>query len=85
MTIAQLVYDNEKHFHLTDQQVQHKASIRLSNLKASNDPETLQLMRIWRTMDDCIRAGVTSKVETLPGRLGLKRKAPMLYRRLMRG
>lgn len=67
MTIAQLVYDNEKHFHLTDQQVQHK------------------LMRIWHTMDDCIRAGVTSKEEVLPGRLGLKRKAPKLYRRLMRG
>jgi len=67
MTIAQLVYENEKHFHLTDLQVQQK------------------LLRIWHTMDDCIRVGVTTKEEILPGRLGLKRKAPRLYRRLMRG
>lgn len=36
-------------------------------------------------MDDCIRTGVSSKEPTLPGRLGLRRRAPMLYRRLMRG
>lgn len=36
-------------------------------------------------MDDCIRMGVTSAEDKLPGRLGLRRRAPMLYRRLMRG
>lgn len=36
-------------------------------------------------MDDCIQTGVTSNVATLPGRLGLRRRAPILYRRLMRG
>ncbi len=36
-------------------------------------------------MDDCIRAGVSAVDPTLPGRLGLRRRAPMLYRRLMRG
>lgn len=36
-------------------------------------------------MDDCIRVGVSSAEEKLPGRLGLRRRAPMLYRRLMRG
>ena len=45
----------------------------------------LQLMRIWSVMDDCIRTGVSSADEKLPGRLGLRRRAPMLYRRLMRG
>lgn len=42
-------------------------------------------MEIWRVMDDCIRAGVSTTETTLPGRLGLRRRAPMLYRRLMRG
>ncbi|RPD64319.1 L-serine ammonia-lyase [Lentinus tigrinus ALCF2SS1-7] len=44
-----------------------------------------KLMRIWSVMDDCIRTGVTSAEEKLPGRIGLRRRAPMLYRRLMRG
>ncbi|KAI0675459.1 L-serine ammonia-lyase [Trametes maxima] len=44
-----------------------------------------KLMRIWGVMDDCIRSGVSSAEEKLPGRLGLRRRAPMLYRRLMRG
>lgn len=42
-------------------------------------------MRIWRVMDDCIRTGVHTPETTLPGRLRLRRRAPMLYRRLMRG
>ncbi|KIJ62054.1 hypothetical protein HYDPIDRAFT_115229 [Hydnomerulius pinastri MD-312] len=44
-----------------------------------------KLMRIWAVMDDCIRSGVTTTEKTLPGRLKLQRRAPMLYRRLMRG
>ncbi|KZT27782.1 L-serine ammonia-lyase [Neolentinus lepideus HHB14362 ss-1] len=44
-----------------------------------------KLMRIWSVMDDCIRSGVGTAETTLPGRLGLRRRAPMLYRRLMRG
>nr|VWO94601.1 Uncharacterized protein [Ganoderma boninense] len=43
------------------------------------------LLRIWSVMDDCIRTGVSSAEEKLPGRLGLRRRAPLLYRRLMRG
>ena len=42
-------------------------------------------MRIWGVMDECIRAGVSTSETVLPGRLGLRRRAPMLYRRLMRG
>lgn len=42
-------------------------------------------MRIWSVMDDCIRSGVATTETTLPGRLRLRRRAPMLYRRLMRG
>jgi len=36
-------------------------------------------------MDDCIRTGVSTSEKTLPGRLRLQRRAPMLYKRLMRG
>ncbi|KAJ7074921.1 serine dehydratase alpha chain-domain-containing protein [Mycena belliarum] len=67
MTIAQIVWDNEKSFGYSDEEIHSK------------------IMRIWRVMDDCIRSGVSSTETTLPGRLRLRRRAPMLYRRLMRG
>ncbi|KAJ7224518.1 serine dehydratase alpha chain-domain-containing protein [Mycena pura] len=67
MTIAQIVWDNEKAFGYSDEDIHAK------------------LMRIWSVMDDCIRTGVSSTETILPGRLGLRRRAPMLYRRLMRG
>ncbi|EJD07550.1 L-serine ammonia-lyase [Fomitiporia mediterranea MF3/22] len=66
MTIAQIVYDNERYFH-------------------PHDVIYEKLMRIWSVMDDCIRSGVATNETVLPGRLGLRRRAPMLYRRLMRG
>jgi hypothetical protein len=44
-----------------------------------------QLMKIWQVMDECIRTGVSTMERTLPGRLNLRRRAPMLYQRLMRG
>ncbi|KAF9523050.1 serine dehydratase alpha chain-domain-containing protein [Crepidotus variabilis] len=44
-----------------------------------------KLMRIWQVMDQCIHTGVSTTEQTLPGRLGLRRRAPILYRRLMRG
>lgn len=51
----------------------------------SHDEIHQKLMKIWKVMDDCIRTGVSSSEEKLPGRIGLRRRAPMLYRRLMRG
>ncbi|KAF5383731.1 hypothetical protein D9615_003688 [Tricholomella constricta] len=44
-----------------------------------------RIMKIWGVMDECIHTGVTTSETTLPGRLGLRRRAPILYRRLMRG
>ncbi|THU88683.1 L-serine ammonia-lyase [Dendrothele bispora CBS 962.96] len=67
MTIAQIVYDNEKSFGYTDEVVHDK------------------IFRIWSVMDECIRTGVSTVDAKLPGRLGLRRRAPILYRRLMRG
>ena len=43
------------------------------------------LIKVWETMDGCIRNGVTSTDETLPGGLRVKRRAPGLYRRLQKG
>ncbi|KAF9078109.1 L-serine ammonia-lyase [Rhodocollybia butyracea] len=67
MTIAQIVYDNERSFGYSDDDIHNK------------------ILRIWSVMDDCIRTGVSSTSPTLPGRLGLRRRAPILYKRLMRG
>lgn len=66
LTIAQLVYENERHWY-TDAEIRQK------------------LTNIWLVMDNCIREGVHSEQEILPGSLKLKRRAPGLYRRLTRG
>jgi L-serine deaminase len=82
MTIAQLVYDNERHY-LTDEQISAKVSgdiVVLCRLMVS-----VQLAKIWSVMDECIRTGVSTTEKILPGRLQLRRRAPMLYQRLMRG
>jgi L-serine deaminase len=82
MTIAQLVYDNERHY-LTDEQISAKVSgdiVVLCRLMVS-----AQLAKIWSVMDECIRTGVSTTEKILPGRLQLRRRAPMLYQRLMRG
>lgn len=51
----------------------------------SADEIRSKLLRIWKTMDNCIREGVQSTEKVLPGSLGLQRRAPGLYRRLTRG
>ncbi|KAK0531586.1 hypothetical protein OC834_002904 [Tilletia horrida] len=66
LTIAQIVYENERHWY-SDEEIQSK------------------LFAIWDVMDGCIRTGVHSTETRLPGSLQLKRRAPGLYRRLMRG
>jgi L-serine deaminase len=66
LTIAQLVYENERHWY-TDEEIRRK------------------LTNIWLVMDNCIREGVHSDQELLPGSLKMKRRAPALYRRLTRG
>jgi L-serine deaminase len=66
LTIAQLVYENERHWY-TDAEIRQK------------------LTNIWLVMDNCIREGVHSQEEILPGSLRLKRRAPGLYKRLTRG
>ncbi|CAE6455060.1 unnamed protein product [Rhizoctonia solani] len=38
-----------------------------------------KILKIWTTMDECIRTGVSSTEPELPGRLRLRRRAPMLF------
>lgn len=51
----------------------------------TNEEIYSKIMKIWSVMDQCIHTGVSTSETTLPGRLGLRRRAPILYRRLMRG
>ncbi|CAH7670590.1 serine dehydratase alpha chain-domain-containing protein [Phakopsora pachyrhizi] len=66
LTIAQVVFNNERQFY-TPEEIKEK------------------VMKIYRVMDESIKQGVCSEEETLPGRLGVKRRARNLYRRLHRG
>ncbi|ORY23367.1 serine dehydratase alpha chain-domain-containing protein [Naematelia encephala] len=43
------------------------------------------LIKLWETMDSCIRNGVTDTTSHLPGGLNVRRRAPGLYKRLQRG
>src|SRR5216683_1779409 len=43
-----------------------------------------KLMRIWQVMQDCVRRGFEAQ-GLLPGVLGVRRRAPKLYRQLMSG
>ncbi|EPQ31869.1 uncharacterized protein PFL1_00068 [Pseudozyma flocculosa PF-1] len=63
------------------------AQIVYENELTWNPPEvvTEKLFRIWSVMDACIRAGVESTEKVLPGPLAVRRRAPALYSRLMRG
>lgn len=45
-----------------------------------------KLLRIWNTMDDSIRNGVMADPdEYLPGKLNVRRRAPRLYSKLLKG
>lgn len=66
LTIAQLVWQNERSY-------------------MSSEQISEGLLRLWSVMDGSIRDGVSSTEELLPGRLGVRRRAAGLYRRLFKG
>lgn len=63
------------------------AQVVYENELTWNPPEVVhdKLIKIWTTMDECIRAGVENTETTLPGPLAVRRRAPNLYARLLRG
>lgn len=78
---------SQKSFGYTDEDIHVKVGRRphAPEILPLKEKKKLKLMRIWQVMDECIHTGVSSQEKTLPGRLGVRRRAPMLYRRLMRG
>ena len=79
-TMSQLLSLSRKH-NLTIAQIVYENELTWYT------PEEIdaKIMHIWNVMDEGIRAGVLSEQEVLPGSLRMKRRAPKLYARLMRG
>lgn len=64
------------------------AQVVFENELKWSTPEEIRekLLRIWNTMDDSIRNGVMADPEEfLPGSLRVKRRAPKLYSKLLKG
>ncbi|GAN05228.1 L-serine ammonia-lyase [Mucor ambiguus] len=64
------------------------AQVVFENELKWSTPEEIRekLLRIWNTMDDSIRNGVmASPDDYLPGSLRVKRRAPRLYNKLLKG
>lgn len=64
------------------------AQVVFENELKWSTPEAIRekLLRIWNTMDDSIRNGVmASPDEYLPGSLRVRRRAPRLYNKLLKG
>ncbi|KAI9481533.1 MAG: L-serine ammonia-lyase [Benjaminiella poitrasii] len=64
------------------------AQVVFENELKWSTPEEIKekLLRIWNTMDDSIRNGVmASPDDYLPGSLRVKRRAPRLYNKLLKG
>jgi len=61
------------------------ADIVLANEQTWRDPGEIEeaLGRIWRVMEDCLERGCRAE-GLLPGGLGVRRRAPQLYRELTR-
>ncbi|KAJ3330304.1 hypothetical protein HDU76_005981 [Blyttiomyces sp. JEL0837] len=63
------------------------AQLVLQNEMKWRKPEDVvaRVLQIWNVMDQSIRNGILSNEEWLPGPLKVKRRAPMMYRKLMGG
>jgi hypothetical protein len=99
MTIAQIVWDNEKAFGYSDDDIHSRACVYCSiaapvvnilqkdyaNLERHGRLHSHRYASPKTACRQLIFLGVSSAETVLPGRLQLKRRAPMLYRRLMRG
>ncbi|KAG8748385.1 hypothetical protein FRC10_005932 [Ceratobasidium sp. 414] len=85
-------YNVSYHSLRVDLSKQHALQKTIAQLVYDNELHYLKpveirqkILKIWTVMDECIRTGVSSVEQELPGRLRLRRRAPMLYKRLMRG
>jgi L-serine dehydratase len=62
----------------------HELMIARERTWRSDTEITEALLRIWQVMQDCVRRGFDAQ-GLLPGVLGVRRRAPKLYRQLMSG
>jgi L-serine dehydratase len=60
----------------------HELIMRRERTWRSDDDVRAGLMRIWQVMQDCVQRGFAAH-GLLPGVLGVRRRAPKLYRQLM--
>jgi L-serine dehydratase len=60
----------------------HELMLARERTWASDAEIRSRLMRIWQVMQDCVRRGFEAS-GLLPGVLGVRRRAPKLYRQLM--
>ncbi|KAI8983520.1 L-serine ammonia-lyase [Pilobolus umbonatus] len=63
------------------------AQVVFENELKWHTPEEIKhkLLQIWNTMDESIRNGVMASPDLLPGGLNVKRRAPKLYNKLLKG
>lgn len=83
LSIAQIVWENERHY-LSDEEIREKLlNIYrvMDNCIREGRSKRNSTSRIYLILD----SGVTSQETHLPGGLRVKRRAPALYKRLMRG
>ncbi len=59
------------------------SDIQLSNEALTHEEVFAKLNEIWKTMRDCIQRGISTEGQ-LPGPLGVRRRAPEAYRRLLK-
>ena len=86
LTVAQIVWENERHY-LSDKEIKAKL-LHLWRLMDRCIAEGGQMLSLAFDSDKLTRpnlTGVTTNETHLPGVLNLPRRAPKLYRRLMRG
>jgi L-serine dehydratase len=62
----------------------HELMLARERTWASDAEIRAKLMRIWQVMQSCVRRGFEAQ-GLLPGVLGVRRRAPKLYRQLMAG
>jgi L-serine dehydratase len=62
----------------------HELMLARERTWASETQVRAGLLRIWQVMQDCVRRGFEAS-GLLPGVLGVRRRAPKLYRQLMSG
>ncbi|KAI8615055.1 serine dehydratase alpha chain-domain-containing protein [Chytriomyces sp. MP71] len=79
--------DSKSLMEICENQSMTIAEVVFQNELQWRSPEEVKkrTMAIWNVMDQSIMNGISSNEEYLPGKLKVKRRAPVLYKQLMKG